>query len=104
MALFFNGTQRPNSGLIAKNTPKGYTAHTEYGCTSRSITPRTFMRNFDKSTMEIFKKREVKMLSAQAVDLRWIDRGKDITQRVFNGHQSKYKDFYILVSKEKQKD
>lgn len=101
MALTSNGTQISNSGLIAMNTPKGYTAHTEYGCTSRSITARTFMRNFDKPTREAFKKREVKMLSARAVNLRWIDGGEDITERVFNGHLGKYKDFYILVSKNK---
>ena len=101
MALAHNGTQTSSSGLIAMNTPKGYTAHTEYGCTSRSITARTFMRKFDKPTKDSFRRREVKMLSARTVNLRWIDGGKDITERIFNGHQGRYKDFYILVSKEK---
>ena len=101
MAFDTNGRLNKLTGLFATKTPNGYIAHTEFGCTSRQISPQTFMRNFDKPTKTSFRSKEVKMLPANEVGLKWYEYGKDITSLVFNGHRSKYKEFFVLVSKEK---
>ena len=101
MAFDTNGRLKKQSGLFATKTPRGYTAHTEFGVTSRQITPQTFMRKFNKQAMTVFKSREVLMLPANEVGLKWYEQGKDITSLIFNGHKRRYKEFFILVSKEK---
>ncbi|MCH8905055.1 MAG: hypothetical protein IIA45_14205 [Bacteroidetes bacterium] len=89
------------SGLVATDVPDGYTVHTEFGCTTRDVTPGTFLKRVGGDVRDKFEGREMKMVKAPKVGLKWFEKGVDITTKIFNGHREKYKDYYILVSREK---